>query len=116
MQSEDFEMSNSFQIHIDFDPFSYPRQEFHFPQLEIPDSLADFASVSYNDHKNFYSLDNLPATTSFLAVGALLANTDADQNLLNHIQDGITFNNQTNELNEFVSEFRSWRGQYSEPC
>lgn len=76
------------------------------PDLGIRESLAGFTKNSINDHKNFYSTRNLPAALTFLGTGAVLANSQYDQNILEHIQDNITFNRRTNEYQEFVGEFR----------
>lgn len=104
MQSEDLKPT---QIYFDAD--IYPKDDrdlFSLPQVDFGSTFSKFAEDTQSDYRNFYSRKNLPVAASFLGVGAWLANSDLDQNILEHIQDNITFNSSTNEYQEFVGEFR----------
>lgn len=86
----------------------------HEADLEFPDSdnksfrggyLADLASDVRSDLGNFYSLENGPWVLGALGLGAWMANTGLDQNILDHFQDNVTFA-RSDELGEFFSEYK----------
>jgi hypothetical protein len=68
-------------------------------------SIRAYSSELKSDLRNFYAKDNLPLVLGALGVGAILANGDMDQSILEQIQDNITFH-QSDEFQEFVTEYR----------
>ncbi len=83
-------------------------------KLELPDPdkesyresyLAGFVSDVRSDLGNFYTLENIPWVIGGLGLGAWMANTELDQDILDHFQDNVTFAS-SDELGEFVSEYK----------
>ncbi len=105
-QSDD---STDAQIFFDPDVLSSSKSN-EMPERIWPQrsrsSLGSLWTDIKTDHRNLYSIKNLPVAASLLGAGAWMANSDLDQNILEHIQDNITFNSKTNEYQEFVGEFR----------
>lgn len=93
-----------------YDSRSYDNFEFPTDQVEndfsIKGIFAEFVSDTKSDFKNFYTAGNGAQALAFLGAGAWLANSNLDQNILQHIQEDITFNNNSSEYQQFVGEFR----------
>ena len=67
--------------------------------------LSDIGTNVGSDYRSFYSRRNLPVFAALIGLGAYFANTEIDQNILEHVQDNITFH-QNDEYQEFVEEYR----------
>ncbi len=67
--------------------------------------LSDIGTNVGSDYRNFYSRRNLPVFAALIGLGAYFANTEIDQNVLEHVQDNITYH-QNDEYQEFVEEYR----------
>lgn len=81
-------------------------------ELDSPDGpdqsdslLGEFVSDLRSDLGNFYNVENAPWVLGALGIGGLMANTSIDQDILDHVQDNITFA-RSDELGEFIGESR----------
>ncbi len=83
--------------------------ELELERSNVPDRncslFGEFVSDVQSDLGNFYRVENVPWVLGALGVGGLMANTNIDQDILEHIQDNITFG-QSDELQEFITEYR----------
>ncbi len=88
----------------DLDPVA--AQPFHrHLGSQLEPALRELTSDLRQDMEHFYSKENIPVFLVAGGVGAVLANTQMDQDILEHVQANITFH-QSDELQEFVTEYR----------
>ncbi len=105
---QDEDLPTNFETLYEFAPQFDDESPFQLTEMAADidaTPLKAFVGDATTDLRNFYSKRNLPLFVGAFGIGAIMANSDIDQDVLEHIQSNITYVG-SDEYQTAVSEFK----------